>query len=252
MNLGFRYESEMTDLAAAAAPWWWLRGLQHDFVAAEIVGPNAVADLVGIRFDQRRLGAREAEGIAPVVDALALHALRACRGHVMSTSELAEACHVTSSGIGRALAIAVDANAMIRRGRGRYACHPAWAPVGARMVAVELKLENWRRAFDQAQSYACWANATWVVLARVPPAEARAHAAAHGMGLAVLGSDGMIERLVRPHTIRRPRVPWAALWAGEQALARALSAGYRSESATTVTALPAKPQGAPVASLRSA
>lgn len=158
VNLGFRYESEMTHLAAAAAPWWWPRGLQHDFVAAEIVGPDAVADLVGIRFDQRRLAAREAEGISPVIDALALHALQACCGRVMSTTELADACRVTPSGMRRALAIAVEANAMVRQGRGRYARHPAWAPVGARMVAVELKLENWRAAFCQAEAYSRWSN----------------------------------------------------------------------------------------------
>lgn len=248
MNVRFRYESEMTQLATAAAPWWWPRGLDHDFVAAEIVGPDAIADLVGIRFDKRRLAAREAEGIAPVVDVLALHAILACRGRVMTTSELSDVCHVTPSGMRRGLAIAVEANAMIREGRGRYACHPAWAPVGARMVAVELKLENWRAAFCQAEAYSRWAHATWTVLARTPPAEASAHAAVEGLGLAVLRTDGRIERLVRPRAVRRPRMGWAALWASEQALARALSAGYRTE----VTAPPATPVGAAVASPRSA
>lgn len=256
MNLGFRYESDMTYLAAAACPWWWPRGLEHDFVAAEIVGPDAVADLVGIRFDHRRLATREAEGISPVIDALALHALMACRGRVMSTHELADTCHVTASGMRRALALAVEANAMIRHGRGRYACHPAWAPVGARMVAVELKLDNWRTAFHQGIAYSRWANATWVVLAKAPPAEAQAEAVREGLGLAVLDTIGKIKRLVRPRAVRRPVVPWAALWASEQALARAMSAGYGANTAgvaaPAVTALPATPAGAAAASLRSA
>jgi hypothetical protein len=256
VNVGFRYESEMTYLAAAACPWWWPAGLKHDFVAAEIVGPDAVADLVGIRFDKGRLATREAERITPVTDALALHALMACRGHVMSTHELADACHVTASGMRRALALAIEANAMIRHGRGRYACHPAWASVGARMVAVELKLGNWRAAFQQGIAYSRWANATWVVLAKAPPAEAQAEAAWEGLGLAVLNTDGKIKRLVRPRAVRRPVVPWAALWASEQALARAMSAGYAVETAgvaaPVITAPPAMRAGAAAASPRSA
>jgi len=246
----------MTYLAAAACPSWWPRGLKHDFVAAEIVGPDAVADLVGIRFDQRRLATREAEGISPIIDALALQALVACRGRVMSTQELADACHVTASGMRRALALAVEANAMIRHGRGRYACHPAWAPVGARMVAVELKLDNWRAAFQQGIAYSRWANATWVVLGKAPPAEAQAEAAWEGLGLAVLNTNGRIKRLARPRPVRRPVVPWAALWASEQALARAMRAGYGAETAgvaaPAITALPATPAGAAAANLRSA
>lgn len=244
----------MTDLAAAACPWWWLGSRQHDFVAAEIVGPDAVADLVGIRFDQRRLAARDSAGIRPVTDALALHAVEACRDRIMSTQELAEACHVTPSGMRRALAVAVEANALVRHVRGRYSRHPAWGPVGARLIAAELKLDNWRAAFQQAQAYLRWSNATWVLLARTPPAEAKLSAEREGLGLALLGADGKLKRLTRPRPVRRPRSAWAALWASEQALARALNAGYRAErdESQALRAVPAIPVGVAAASLRSA
>jgi hypothetical protein len=223
-------------------------------VAAEIVGPDAVADLVAVRFDQRRLAARAAEGISPVIDALALRAIDACQHGVWTTHELAAACHVTASGMRRALAITVEANALVRHGRGRYARHPAWGPVGARLVAVELKLDNWRAAFRQAQAYASWANATWVVLARTPSAAAKIEAASEGLGLAVLGTTGTIERLVRPRVARRPHSRWAALWATEQALARAVSDGYwpGSWASPALKVRRARPAGAPVASLQSA
>lgn len=254
MDLGFRFESEMTQLVAAACPWWWLGSRQHDFVATEIVGPDAIADLVGIRFDERRLKAREAEGISPVTDALALHALQACRDRVLTTQELADACHVTPSGMRRAQAVALEANAMIRQARGQYSCHPAWGPVGARLVAVELKLNNWRAAFQQAQAYSRWANATWIVLGRTPPAEAKREAERDGLGLAVLETDGKIKRLSRPRVVRRPHSAWAALWASEQSIARAIGAGYRSESAPApaLTAERAIPTDAGAASLQPA
>jgi hypothetical protein len=254
VDLGFRFESEMTQLVAAACPWWWLGSRQHDFVAKEIVGPDAIADLVGIRFNEGRLRAREAEGISPVTDALALHALQACRGRVLTTRELADACHVTPSGIRRALALALEANAMIRLARGRYSSHPAWGHVGARLVAVELKLGNWQAAFQQAQAYSRWANATWVVLGRTPPAEAKLEADREGLGLAVLGTDGKIKRLSRPRAVRNPRSAWAALWASEQAIAQAIDAAYRLESANApaLTAARAIPADAVAASLQSA
>ncbi len=244
----------MTELATAACSGWWLGSRQHDFVATEIVGPDAVADLVGIRFDERRLGAREAEGISPVTDALALRALQVCGRRVLSTQDLANLCHVTPSGMRRALAVALKANAMIRQGRGRYSRHPAWGPVGARLVAVELKLEDWRGALQQAQAYSCWANATWVVLARTPPAAAKQMADRHGLGLAVLGTDGKIKRMIRPRAVRRPRSAWAALWASEQAADRAISTGYCSiaSNAPALRAAQAIPAGAEVASLQSA
>lgn len=216
----------MTDLAAAASPWWWLGTREHDFVAAEIVGPDAVADLVAIRFDRRRLADREAAGIGPVTDALALRVLQACGNRVVSSRELAKECHVTSSGVRRALAVALESNALLRSGRGRYQRHPSWGPVATRLVAAELKLGNWGAAFEQAQAYLRWANASWVVLARTPPNQAVLEAERSGLGLAVLGANGRIKRLTRPRALRRPRAPWAALWASEQVLARAVDAGY--------------------------
>lgn len=253
MSFGFRYESEMTDLATAASPWWWLGSREHDFVAAEIVGPDAVADLVAIRFDQRRLAAREAEGIGPITDALALRALQACRDRVASTQELAKECHVTPSGMRRALAVALEAHALVRHGRGHYRCHPAWGPIGARLVAAELKLDNWRAAFEQARAYLRWANASWIVLARTPPAEATLQAERDGLGLAVLGANGKIKRLTRPRAVRRPRSSWAALWTSEQALARAVNAGYSAaRPVPPVIAGPAMRASAGAGSLRSA
>lgn len=242
----------MTELAAAACPRWWLGSRQHDFVATEIVGPDAVADLVGIRFDEQHLGARAAAGISPVTDALALRALQVCGRRVLTTRELADLCHVTPSGMRRALAVALEANAIIRQARGRYSRHPAWGPVGARLVAVELKLENWRTALHQAQAYSRWANATWAVLARTPPDAAKQVADRHGLGLAVLGTDGKITRLNRPRAVRRPHSGWAALWASEQVVARAVSAGYRLDSYPPFTVEQAIPAGVEAASLQPA
>lgn len=129
---GFKREAEMTAPAIAGTYQWWGGRKPATFVAAEIVGPDAVADLVAARFPTGTLKRRVEAGIRPVVDRLALLALLQTRRTARTTSEVADLCRVGLSGMRRALAIGVDAGAMLRD--GRYFCaHPGWAPAADRM-----------------------------------------------------------------------------------------------------------------------
>jgi hypothetical protein len=241
----------MTGLATAASRWWWGGRREPDFIAAEIVGPDAIADLAAVRFDHRRLQERAAAGIQPVVDVLALRVVLAARRRAMTTSELAATCRVSPSGVRRAVSVAVERGAVLREGRLKYRTHPAWGPSAARVVAVELKLQDWPGALDQAHAYSRWANAAWMLLARTPPAEAVAVAAAEGIGAAVLSPSGEVALLARPAPRRRPAQRWAAIWASEQLLARAMRAGFPSSHAPqSITARRAIPVGAAAASLQ--
>jgi len=172
-----------------------------------------------------------------------------CRRRARSTRELAELCRVTPSGMRRAISIGVERGALLREG-GRYRTSAAWQPAADRLIAVELKLENWISALSQAEAYLRWANAAWVVLGRVASTEALDLARASGIGLARLDKDGQLICLVRPHGHRRAACPWTAAWAAEQVLARAESARTTGRRATcAVTAGSATLAGAPALAL---
>jgi hypothetical protein len=249
----FRFESEMTGPAVGALDSWWpMRRVRADFVAAEVVGPDSVADLVAVGFDQQALRRRQKAGVAAVTEPLAIHALFAARRGPCSISELAWRCHVSPSGMRRAVATAVHAGAMARQGRSLVEVHPGWVPVSRHLVAVELKREAWQTALIQACNYACWANAAWILLGKTPPPAAVAAAQQAGVGLGALAVDGQLRCAVRPQLRRAPAQPWAAAWAGEQAYARALSADCGAPRNTTVKGGAARPGAVPALSPRSA
>ena len=222
----------MREPVLAASQAWWGARQEPDFTAAEIVGPDAIADLAAARFDHERLRRRVDAGIQPVTDALALRVLLAARRRTHTTSELAAICRVSPSGVRRAISIAVDHGALVRQGRSHFRTHSAWAPATARLVAIELKLDDWSSALQQAYAYSLWANVAWVVLASATRADILAAAGADGVGGALLTADGELRRLVRPTPRRRPALPFASIWAGEQVVARALSAGFSLRAAS--------------------
>jgi hypothetical protein len=243
----FQRESEMTSLALQACSRWWGARREADFVAGEIVGPDAIADLVAVRFNHARLRLRQEHGVGPTTDALALRVLVAARRRPVTTADLATACRVSPSGVRRAISLAIDNGSLIREGKTSYRTHPAWGPGTERTVAVELKLQDWGGALQQARAYSRWAHAAWVVVGRTPPQPALTSAAEQGIGLGVLAPTGAFTRLVRPTSQRWGSLRFAALWTGEQTIARAQSAGLlgldsipgspRAERATPADAL---------------
>lgn len=221
----FRWESEMLDPTLAAADRWWGARRGPDFAGTEIVGPEAIADLAAVRFDRARLRLRREAGIEPIPDVLALRVLALARGRSMTSTELADACRVSRSGVRRAINFALDRNALLREQRTRYRTHDAWGPGTDRTVAVELKLQDWGAALRQSYAYSMWAHASWAILARTPPPQAVALARAEGLGLAVLAPSGGMRLLARPRSRRKVNNPLMSLLASEQVLARAQSAG---------------------------
>lgn len=71
----------------------------------------------------------------------------------------------------------------------------AYSPVKQLTVAVELKLRNWKRAFEQALLYQLCADRAFIA---VPQATARCvdlcGLAAHGVGLLAVGPSGRCEQ----------------------------------------------------------
>jgi hypothetical protein len=185
----------------------------------------AIADLVGVRFDVGALRARRAAGIGVTDDFLALRVILACRRTARTTSELADALGFTASGIRRAVRVAYDVGAIHSHGARRHRTHPSWRPIARRLVAVELKRSDWRRAADQAWAYQEWANAAWIVLGQRPPASALQTLTGSGLGLGYLGDDSRMHAVLRP-AARRHVSGAATIWAAEQALVHALAGGW--------------------------
>lgn len=219
-------ESEMTEPVAAGTEHWWRFRQAPDFVAREIVGPLAVADLVAVQFDHAAVTDRSQAGIRPTDDLLALQVIALCRRASRSVSELAEILRVSDSGARRAARVGVESGALLEEDgvARRYRTQSAWRPVGRRMIAAELKRAEWRRAAEQAWAYQAWANASWLVLGIRPPLEAACRLSEAGIGLAYLGEDEELKVVVRPARAKRLS-GIASIWASEQALGRALASG---------------------------
>lgn len=224
----------MTDPAAAAAESWWRFRQAPDFVAREIVGPLAVADLVAVQFDHGAVKDRRQATIRPTDDFLALQVIMSCRRTARSVSDLAGLLRVSDSGVRRAMRIGLEFGALVEDGGRvrRYRTHDAWRPVGRRMVAAELKRSDWRRAAYQAWAYQAWANAAWLVLGTRPPLEAAGPLAESGIGLAYLGEDERLNIVVWPARAKRLSGT-ASVWASEQALRHALANGVEPGASAT-------------------
>lgn len=218
----FSSEADMTLPAREAGQAWWRGRRPPCVVAGEVVGPDAIADLVGARFDPASLQRREETRIQPLTDILALQAVLVSRRARLTTREMAEACKVTPSGMRRGILLALEAGALIEVTRFRYTAHPRWSPVVRRAVAVELKLHDWSRALRQAIAYRAWANAAWVLLARRPPVAAVEAACAAGVGLGTLSPDGSVIAWLSPQVRTARMMHWSSIWVGEQLLAAAL------------------------------
>jgi hypothetical protein len=217
-------EEDMTEPAIDACSEWWTGRQEPDFIAREIVGPLATADLVAVQFDHGALRDRRAAGIRPTDDLLVLRLLLACRRSARTVAELASLLGLSESGIRRAVREGHDVGALVTGEGRRHRTHESWRPAGRRLVAVELKRTNWRRAAEQAWAYQAWANTAWLVLGQRPPLRAIESLGGRGIGLAYLGEDKQLHTVLRPASRRRPSGE-AGVWAGEQALVHALGNG---------------------------
>jgi hypothetical protein len=217
-------EEDMTESTIAAWSSWWTGRAAPDFIAREIVGPLAIADLVAVHFDHGALRDRRAAGIRNTDDFLTLRVLVACRRTARTVAELAAMLGFSESGIRRAVRRGYDIGALLAGEGRRHQTHEAWRAAARRLVAVELKRTDWRRAAQQAWAYQGWANTSWLVLGRRPTLTAVESLSVTGIGVAYLGEDDRLHRVLRPTSRRRP-TGLAGVWAGEQALMQAHASG---------------------------
>jgi hypothetical protein len=97
-------------------------------------------------------------------------------------------------------------------------------PIADRIVAVEAKLRNWRRALYQAAQHLDYASHSWVVLDQDALNNARLHKdefESRSVGLAGLSTDGDIEVVVEAPT-HTPRIPYR-FWRANSEIAKRLA-----------------------------
>ena len=213
----------MTQPAAEGWARWWQGRAAPDFIAREVVGPHGIADLVAVQFDSAALRTRATAGILAIQDVGALRAILACRRSARSTADLVRILGLSESSVRRAVRIGCEAGALQRVDARRHLAHAGWRPIARRLVAVELKRSDWRRAANQLWAYQGWASSAWLVLGKRPPLSAIEGLWRMGMGLGYLGDDGNTQVVLRPKTKRLSGI--ASIWAGEQTLGRALASG---------------------------
>jgi hypothetical protein len=223
---------------------WWGSPRAPNAIAREVVGPLGIADLVAVNFDENALRARDLAGILPTDDYLTLRTILACRRVGRSTADLSDELGLSRSAVQRAVRVGYESGALCLYGRHRYRTHPSWRPLGRRLVAVELKRTDWRRAAQQAWAYKGWASSAWLMLGKRPPASALSALAGSGIGLAYLDPSGRPRVVIRA-VGRRRLAGVASVWAAEQALLQTLREGWdpteplRSSCATQQDVVPA-------------
>lgn len=214
--------------AAAAANWhrWYPGEPSPDFIAAEVVAPGAIADLVAGAFDFDALAVRRAADIAPLTDWSSLLCALACR-RPLTPTEVALSVGLSTAGARRSLTSAAAGGALRRDGR-RFVLNDDWRPAMTRLVAAELKLRDWQKGVLQAARYRRWADASWLILGATTVGQAEPNARQAGVGLARLGREGGWQRATAAKRAR-PTHNVERRWAEEQVLAQALRDGWRPE-----------------------
>jgi hypothetical protein len=192
--------------------WKWIR---------EFSTAGGTADLVGVDLVTSSPNRESLAGI-PSKWAYALYCLPG--DNSFTVDDLAALANVSRS----------SARSVLRSFCGSGFCHrialsDQWMkitepkPVATKIVAVEAKLRDWRRALYQATQHATYASHSWVILDRMALNAVRFHVdefAHRGVGLAGLSEDGEIEILVTAAE-NVPRMP-TRFWQAHAEIARRL------------------------------
>ena len=194
-------------------------------VIAEMPGPAGLPDLVAVPLTSS-LASRLGYGCPPLLSWPDVRVVAAASvNRPMSVAVLARRVGVAEGLVRRTVPRLLECGALIRTGRDGLFRPSAMAPVG-RLYALEAKVDDWSAGLGQALRYSSWADASAVVVSRLPRDHSKAIALAQDLQLGLaLGSRW----LVRP-TVRRLEFA-RRLWASEHVVA-ALTGRHHKPSAT--------------------
>jgi hypothetical protein len=140
--------------------------------------------------------------------------------------DLANLANVTPSAARAVLKSYADCGfCMYRADQGTWIKQRDPSPVAERIIAIEAKLSDWRRALYQASRYLDYANQSWVVLDSKAFANARLHVDEfqhRGIGLAGVSPRAEFE-VACTAVLRTPRLP-QRFWQVNAEISRHLAA----------------------------
>ena len=164
------------------------------------LGPAVLADELDLGFGApdlvagipARLAERVASGVGPITDPAQVFALDALR---TPATEAALRTHTSSTWSryrGRVIEPLAE-QGLLAEENGVWQTALAPIDVFPALVAVELKLRDWRRAIAQAARYRAFARTTFIAMPerRLPDAALEA-AAARGVGVLAIGESGAV------------------------------------------------------------
>lgn len=200
----FRYESEMIPALRAALP---ALAFGHRFrhaieVFTEVPAIHGRPDVVGIRFDQLAVQQRRVAGIVPLSGDAEVRSVHALGLHGADHGQIASSIGMSRDYVRRSIVPLLSDLGWVLRDGENVIRRPEAVWVGQRVVTVEAKLRDWRRALSQARRQKNSADAAYIALdiraaARMTP---YARQIAEG-GVGVLSVDpdsGSVRVLARP------------------------------------------------------
>jgi hypothetical protein len=175
-------------------------------VLQEVAGPFGVADFIAIVGATRRVEARLALDVPPLLNEVDAGIVAVTSPHHGRTpARLAELLGWPVASIDRRLPGLLKSGAVRELRRGRFVRPDSLVPIG-RAYAIETKMRQWRRALRQARTYRLWCDNYVIVmpaLSRPVLVEALAKVEKDSGGLFVDGRWEARPRLRRAEPARR-------------------------------------------------
>jgi hypothetical protein len=109
--------------------------------------------------------------------------------------------------IARCLDALIEAKA-VNNGNGTFSLCPRWRNILAEIISIEVKMEDWRRAIEQAGRNSIFAHRSYIALPTAVASRIKSEPILRQIGVGVLAVDDSGEVLMVRRTPRRQPLVW--------------------------------------------
>ena len=208
----FRYENDLVSALVPSFASSLFRSVDANVQTfREVPAARGVPDLSVVRFDPDRVAERIEKGIRCLTTDVEVRVVLALRQRGADLAELAERLNLSRDYLRRSVLPMLTQLGWVEvRAGGAIQLRTGARSAGLRVVTVEAKLRDWRRAFAQARHQQLSADAAYIALdaahSRVPLGEIHG-IAERGIGVVIVDAQtGQHTVAVRPRSVHAPRV----------------------------------------------